>query len=238
MLARFDGSGHLDPSFGDGGLLRLRRPDGDILKASVEQVAPLPNGKFLVTGPLKEFAKFAFFVARLNGDGSYDRSFGDGGLVTPRFPCRHHPEAFHRFEPGCLPSLRVAMHLRRAHSRHPVLTLRARHSFDWVGIETLAVTLPESMRLTPRFEKKVRVRGTSEVGRIRAEPAKPGERGPVLFLEGLGNADEVQLRLGAGATVVQDLGEGRRLPFKVWAEFKDNRWDIWAGNDRVTRRVG
>jgi uncharacterized delta-60 repeat protein len=239
MLARFDVSGHLDPSFGAAGLLRLRRPDGDILKASVEQIVPLPNGKFLVTGPLKEFARFAFFVARLNGDGSYDRSFGDGGLVTPRFPCRHHPEAFHRFEPGCLPSLRVAMHLRRAHSRHPVLTLRAGHSFDWAGINTLAVTLPESMRLGPRFERKVRVRGTSEVDRIRAEPAKPGERGPVLFFEGLGNADEVRLRLGAGAIVVPDRGGQRPKPaFKVWAEFHDARWDIWAGNDRVTRRVG
>jgi uncharacterized delta-60 repeat protein len=238
MLARFDAGGHLDPSFGAAGLLRLRRPDGDILKATVGQVIPLPNGKFLVSGPLKEFAKFAIFVARLNPDGSYDRSFGEGGLVTPRFPCRDHPQAFHRFEPGCLPSLRVALHLGRTHSRHPVLTLRARHSFAWAGINTLAVTLPEAMRLGPRFEKKVQVRGTSEVGRIRAEPAKAGERGPVLFLEGLGNADEVRLRLGAGATVLRSPREGRRLPFKVWAEFKDNRWDIWAGYDRVTRRVG
>jgi uncharacterized delta-60 repeat protein len=239
MLARFDAGGHLDPSFGAAGLLRLRRPDGDILKASVGQVVPLPNGKFLVSGSLKEFAKFAFFVARLNGDGSYDRSFGDGGLVTPRFPCRDHPQAFHRFEPGCLPSLRVAMHLRRAHSRHPVLTLRARHSFDWVGINALAVTLPESMRLAPHFEGKVRVAGTPEVGRVRAAVAKPGERGPVLFLEGLGNADEVRLGLGAGAIVVPDPSNQRPRPvFKVWAEFNDARWNIWAGNDRVTRRVG
>jgi len=239
MLARFDAGGRLDPSFGAAGLLRLRRPVGDILKASVEQVVPLPDGKFLVTGRLKEFAKFAFFVARLNGDGSYDRSFGDGGLVTPRFPCRDHPQAFHRFEPGCLPSLRVAMHLRRAHSRHPVLTLRARHSFDWVGINALALTLPESMRLSPRFEGKVRVAGAPEVSRVRAVAAKPGERGPVLFLEGLGDADEVRLRLGAGAIVVPDPRNQRSQPaFKVWAEFNDARWGIWAGYDRVTRRVG
>jgi len=238
MLARFDAGGRLDPSFGDDGLLRLRRPDGGILPGRVVQVVPLADGKVLVTGPFHEWGKFAFFVARLNPDGSYDRSFGEGGLVTPRFPCRDHPQAFHRFEPGCLPSLRVAMHLGRTHSRHPVLTLRARHSFAWAGINTLAVTLPEAMRLGPSFEKKVRVRGTSEVGRIRAEPAKAGERGPVLFLEGLGNADEVRLRLGAGATVLRSPREGRRLPFEVWAEFKDNRWDIWAGYDRVTRRVG
>jgi uncharacterized delta-60 repeat protein len=239
MLTRFDAGGHLDPAFGAGGLLRLRRPDGGILKASVEQVVPLPDGKALVTGPLKEFAKFAFFVARLNGDGSYDRSFGDGGLVTPRFPCREKPEAFHRYEPGCLPSLRVTMHLRRPHSRHPVLTLRARHSFDWVGIDALAVTLPESMRLGRHFEAKVRVAGTPEADRVRAAEAKPGERGPVLFLEGLGNVNEVRLRLGAGAIVVHDPKNQRSRPaFKVWAEFNDARWGLWAGQDRVTRRVG
>ncbi|HWC49531.1 MAG TPA: delta-60 repeat domain-containing protein [Solirubrobacterales bacterium] len=237
MLARFDAGGRLDPTFGDGGLLRLRRPDGDILKASVEQVVPLPDGKALVTGPLKEFAKFAFFVARLNGDGSYDRSFGDGGLVTPHFPCRDTPGAFH-FEPGCLPSLKVALDLRRPRSRHPVLTLRARPSFDWAGIESLAVTLPESMRLAPRFRGKLRVAGAPEVDRVRVAKAKPGERGPVLFVEGVGNAGEVRLRLGAGGIVVSNPRLQRRPAFKVWAVFNDARWGIWAGEDRITRRVG
>jgi uncharacterized delta-60 repeat protein len=238
MLTRFDANGRLDPSFGNGGLLRLRRPGGDILPGRVEQVVPLADGTILVTGPLHEWAKFALFVARLNRDGSYDPSFGDGGLVTPRFPCRDKPGAFH-YEPGCLPSLKVKLVLGRANSHHPVLSLRARPSFDWVAINSLAVTLPEAMRLAPGFKSKVRVRGASEVGRVRAVPAKPGERGPVVFVEGLGNADEVRLRLGGGAIAVPDpLNQRSRPAFKVWAEFNDARWNIWAGKDRVVRRVG
>ena len=50
MLAKFDSSGHLDPGFGSGGLLRLAKPDGNTFVGEVEQVATLADGRYLVKG--------------------------------------------------------------------------------------------------------------------------------------------------------------------------------------------
>jgi uncharacterized delta-60 repeat protein len=70
-LARLDGDGHLDRTFGKGGRLQIEPAIGGG-EALIEQ----PDGKLIVGGDPG--------IRRLLDDGSLDPSFGDGGLVTTR----------------------------------------------------------------------------------------------------------------------------------------------------------
>jgi uncharacterized delta-60 repeat protein len=237
LLARFDASGRLDASFGEGGLLQLRDPDGREIHARVEQVSVLPDGKLLVAGspPIARW-RYSSFVARLNPDGAYDRTFGQEGLVHPPFPCSDTPGAFHH-EPGCVSSLRVRLHLFGRGSQHPSLSVSVRTGFAWSGLGAIALTLPEGLRLAPRFKQRLRVRGAAERVRIRGAALKPGSRGPVLFLERLGEVREVRLRMRPGSLVPRAQGPRQAHPrYKVWAQFLDPRWDLYAGQASWFRR--
>jgi uncharacterized delta-60 repeat protein len=78
-LARYNPDGSLDPSFdGDG---KLTTFVGGATTANA--VAVQGDGKILVAGSFV-FGN-AFVVARFNGDGSLDRSFGSGGQVLTLF---------------------------------------------------------------------------------------------------------------------------------------------------------
>jgi uncharacterized delta-60 repeat protein len=237
LLARFDSGGHLDPSFGEGGLLRLRRPNGTVLEGVVEQVVAQPDGKVLVAGIRHQWWKRLPFVARLQPDGSYDPSFGRGGMVTPRFPCTYQPEEQLR-RARCVATALVKLSLGQPHSRHPAFSLRVRHTLDWAGLRGLRVILPEELRLTRHFKRKLRVRGRNVGQYIRVEPPSPGRRGPVLVVDDLGATDEVRVRLQRGALVAREPTANRKLKFKLEVEFSDPRWDTWAGTDWVVRRVG
>ncbi|MGN6216833.1 MAG: hypothetical protein ACTHN7_07745 [Solirubrobacterales bacterium] len=236
MLARFAADGHLDPSFGSGGLLRLAKPDGTTFDGKVEQVAPLPDGKALVAGAVTSFAPF---VARLNPDGSYDPSFGRDGLVTLRFPCSDQSEAQRR-QAGCTASAKVELRLRRPRSRHPALFLRVRPNLDWAGIDVLSLTLPAGLRVTRGFKAKLRVRGVDKRIKVHVSVPRRRRRGEILYLHGLGNVGEVrvQLRRGALGAHGRNFRLRRRLAFEVEAEFEYARWGGWAGRDTVVRRVG
>lgn len=237
LLARFDSGGHLDPIFGEGGLLRLRRPDGAIFEGVVEQVVALPDGKALVAGIRRQWWKRLPFVARLQADGSYDPSFGGGGIVTPRFPCTHQPEEELR-RARCVATARVKLRLRQPRSSHPTLSLRVGHTLDWAGLRGLRVILPEELRLTRHFKRKLRVRGRNVGQYIRVEPPSSGRRGPVLVVDDLRATDEVRVWLQRGALVAREPNVHRKLKFKLEVEFVDPRWDTWAGTDWVVRRVG
>ncbi len=83
-LARYRRDGRLDPSFGDGGKVRLdlgNSPD------RILALALYPDGRILAGGATAEPGSIFPFVpvlARFNPDGSLDSSFGDGGIVRMR----------------------------------------------------------------------------------------------------------------------------------------------------------
>jgi uncharacterized delta-60 repeat protein len=78
-LARFNANGSLDATFGAGGKVRTAfNPTGD---EQANAVALQPDGKIVVAGALNG----DFLVARYNGDGTLDASFGTGGRVTIAF---------------------------------------------------------------------------------------------------------------------------------------------------------
>jgi uncharacterized delta-60 repeat protein len=85
VLTRYNTDGTLDPTFGRGGKVRT---DFAGLAAVPSSVVIQPDGKIVVAGGAFPLFTFAgnFEVVRYNSNGSLDRSFGDGGIVTTHFP--------------------------------------------------------------------------------------------------------------------------------------------------------
>jgi uncharacterized delta-60 repeat protein len=77
-VARFDEDGTLDPAFGTAGVATFAYGDqyhgGEVFTLELQ-----PDGKILAGGTTN--ARFG--LARLNGDGSLDTSFGTNGISTP-----------------------------------------------------------------------------------------------------------------------------------------------------------
>jgi uncharacterized delta-60 repeat protein len=84
-VARYNTDGTLDTTFGRGGKVRTDFPG---LAAVPSSVVIQPDGKIVVAGGA--FPLFTFLgdikVVRYNPNGSLDRSFGAGGIVTTNFP--------------------------------------------------------------------------------------------------------------------------------------------------------
>jgi uncharacterized delta-60 repeat protein len=78
-LARYAADGSLDPSFGTGGTVTTPFASGD---ASAASLLLQPDGKLVAAG--KSGADFA--LARYDGAGALDASFGSGGMLTTSFP--------------------------------------------------------------------------------------------------------------------------------------------------------
>lgn len=84
-LARYNLDGSLDPSFGEAGIVTL-----DFGGAADEAFALelLPDGKLVASG----YAGFATWaIARFDGSGAPDPSFGNGGMVAVAFPGARQP---------------------------------------------------------------------------------------------------------------------------------------------------
>src|SRR5262249_54540596 len=81
-VARFLADGGLDRSFGDGGIVRA---PSDFVSRTVSLQ---PDGKVVVMGSFYDYAdpQTVLTLMRLNADGSYDASFGEGGLASVRPP--------------------------------------------------------------------------------------------------------------------------------------------------------
>jgi uncharacterized delta-60 repeat protein len=93
VVARFDGNGHLDPGFGQGGLLRLDSLSGSskerlsslgLERLGVAALSARPGGGYFASGSGGPGETFAF-IAALTPSGGLDQSFG-GGIVTERSP--------------------------------------------------------------------------------------------------------------------------------------------------------
>jgi uncharacterized delta-60 repeat protein len=216
LLARFDGNGKLDPSFGSGGILRLLKPDGSTFIGDVQQVTALDDGKILVNG---FYGKP--FVARLNPDGSYDPSFGEGGLVTLRFPCSDQSLPELR-QAGCHPSALLKLSLRGLRRGRPALSLRVAPNLPWAAIGGVNVILPRGVRLTKKFKSRLRIVpvGASERG-AEVEVTKPKRKGgrTELFFTGFGEAKELRVKLKGGSLRTSDRQRlhrrALRLPINV-----------------------
>src|SRR5213083_2882047 len=84
-VARYNTDGTLDTTFGRGGKVRTDFPG---LAAVPSSVVIQPDGKIVVAGGAFPLFTFLgdFKVVRYNPNGSLDRSFGSGGIVTTTFP--------------------------------------------------------------------------------------------------------------------------------------------------------
>src|SRR5207237_10393012 len=84
-VTRYNTDGTLDNTFGRGGKVRTDFPG---LAAVSSAVVIQPDGKIVVAGGAFPQFTFAgnFEVVRYNSNGSLDRSFGNGGIVTTTFP--------------------------------------------------------------------------------------------------------------------------------------------------------
>src|SRR5205814_9192360 len=85
VVARYNTDGTLDTTFGRSGRVRTDFPG---LAAVPSSVVIQPDGKIVVAGGAFPLFTFLgdFKVVRYNPNGSLDRSFGDGGIVTTSFP--------------------------------------------------------------------------------------------------------------------------------------------------------
>jgi uncharacterized delta-60 repeat protein len=224
MLARFSADGQLDPSFGSGGLLRLLRPNGDVLEGQVEQLAALADGKLLVKGKVEhgepDRNASPAFLARLNGDGSYDPSFGEGGLTILNFPCTSTSQAVLEQE-GCLAHALVKLGVSGVAAGRPRLSLRVRPDVPWARIRDVLLTLPKSLRPTRRLGERSRAVATSG-GKARHFRVP----GPSLTKKGRLAFSERRLPIGLSARllpgalrVVGKPAKRRTLVFRVNVSF-------------------
>jgi uncharacterized delta-60 repeat protein len=242
VVGRFDADGNLDQGFGSGGLLHLNRPDGSTFQAEVKGVAALGGGKLLLEGTVGgNLASGPSFVARLNADGSYDTSFGSGGLTLLNFPCNSESESEKQVL-GCVPTLQLKLRLGGHRCGRPAVFLQAKPSLPWSGIYRLNLTLPGGMRLKKGFRSKLRVTpvGSSEAEKMEVEVQKPEGRreGPTLNVERLGIASEVKVGLPRGSLRLNRCSRlHRKLRFGVRGYFTHAGWGGWDGYDQVVRRV-
>jgi len=78
FLAKVDVTGTLDPSFGVGGIARVRHPG---VSASARDLALAPDGKLLVSNRIvvRGTSEILHLLVRHHADGSVDPTFGAGG---------------------------------------------------------------------------------------------------------------------------------------------------------------
>ena len=198
MLARLDSSGRLDPSFGEGGLLHLLKPDGAIFEGRIEQVTVLADEKILVKGTLSTPGHGISFVARLNPDGSYDRDFGSEGLAVVEFPCAFQAKD----RQGCVPSASLELGLHGLSSGRPAISLRTAPDVPWATVGTVTLYLPPGVRPAARFRSRVRViaDGTlASTSKVRVVRSKHRKQRTKLIVGRFGLARDLLVKLQVGS---------------------------------------
>ena len=78
-LARYNSDGSLDTTFGVGGKVTTIFEDGDSFATAA---ALQPDGRIVVAGNYLPLSGADFALARYNGDGSLDLSFGENGWIS------------------------------------------------------------------------------------------------------------------------------------------------------------
>ncbi|QDU28395.1 Bifunctional hemolysin/adenylate cyclase precursor [Anatilimnocola aggregata] len=82
-VMRYNRDGSLDTSFGNAGLVRTVFPGA--MMNFVESLVLLPDGRFIVAGPIQAMGLPHMGVARYHSDGTLDTSFGVNGLAEFHF---------------------------------------------------------------------------------------------------------------------------------------------------------
>src|SRR5262249_58695080 len=83
-LARYNTNGSLDTSFGSGGTLTTPINASDY-NSSASALAIQPDGKIVAVGteqPTQAYAGGHIALVRYNPDGTWDTSFGSGGITA------------------------------------------------------------------------------------------------------------------------------------------------------------
>ena len=237
MLAKFGSDGHLDPGFGNGGLLLMRRPDGGPFEGSVAGVAPLESGKIIVNGYTP---KRAAFVARLNPDGGYDQTFGGGGLVVLEFPCSSEDQAQLRAA-GCVPSAAlVTLRVRHLRRRHPSLSLNVGSSLPWAAVKKVTLSLPRGLLPDRGSQAETRVVVIGGTGRGKVHLYRPhGKTGASVAFSRFGFARELHVTLPARSLrpLSPTRRRAKRMRFRVGVEFTHTAWWDTVGTQTVVRSV-
>ncbi|HYT38565.1 MAG TPA: delta-60 repeat domain-containing protein, partial [Acidimicrobiia bacterium] len=96
-LARYDGTGHLDPSFGQGGLVVT--PVRPLTTDVVHGLAIQPDGKIVAAGVTYDDTVSLrphgdFMVVRYTPQGELDPAFGVGGVTTTNFEGESYDEPY------------------------------------------------------------------------------------------------------------------------------------------------
>jgi uncharacterized delta-60 repeat protein len=78
-LARYDANGNLDPTFGNGGIVRANLP-GTVVEGAADLAVQNEDGKIVVVGSTAPSGNSNLFATRYLADGSIDSSFGIGGI--------------------------------------------------------------------------------------------------------------------------------------------------------------
>jgi uncharacterized delta-60 repeat protein len=231
LVVRFTADGRLDPSFGAGGAARVIASGGAPLQGEAEDVAMLADGKILVKGS-RRIAGTTLkppFLARLNPDGSLDRSFGDEGVARVQVAClAKNLERLRKRH--CIPSARVHFRVGKLAGDHPTLSLRIEPSLPWARIAMVRLQLPPALRASLGAPKKSRIvalggtKGTEAGGVKRYLGVEPVELEPgrVAFRE-LGEPQALHVELRPGALVRKsgraDRLSAQKLTFRVTVRF-------------------
>jgi uncharacterized delta-60 repeat protein len=118
VLSRATASGHLDSSFGAGGVATVRLGVPSVIHPELQALAALPNGKVLAAGQIRLGKGPRMLVVRLNQDGRLDRSFGSDGRRILAF---RHRGACDALQIAVQPDghLVLAGYVRRGNARSP-----------------------------------------------------------------------------------------------------------------------
>lgn len=118
VLSRATADGHLDSSFGAGGVATVRLDVRSVIHPELQALATLPNGKVLAAGQIRLGGGPRIVVVRLNQDGRLDRSFGSDGKRIIAF---RHRGACGALQIAVQPDghLLLAGYVRRGHARFP-----------------------------------------------------------------------------------------------------------------------
>lgn len=212
VIVKLTPAGALDPTFGEGGIVRLGGSAG-VPAMEAKDLTILGDGRILVSGATEgEYPSFV--LARLTPNGGLDPSFGQGGLaITAVCPGNRRQ----RIRERCFPKPKVSLRAQHLHSPRPTLRLRVDPNLPWAGITGLRLILPRALRLHPRRIERD--------GGLLTDVAKRPDAEPVVHPVGvnftrLGGAAAVSIKLANGAFgPIRALGRHGRLVFRVKVRF-------------------
>lgn len=212
VVVKLTATGALDPSFGEGGIVRLGG-SANVPAMEAKDLEILGDGRILVSGA-SEGEYPAFVIARLAPNGALDPSFGQGGLVVTSVCTGNRRQ---RIEAGCLPKPRISLRIQRLHGKRPALRLRIEPNVPWAGIVGARLILPRALSMHPgRIEHQ---------GGLRTHVAGQRDAKPVVHPVGvnfsrLPSARSISVKLADGAFgAIRRLGHRGQLAFRVKVKF-------------------